>query len=822
VALPKRYLLAGRADAVVVCLSAASGAAALIYEIVWFQWVELIIGSSAVSLGVLLATFMGGMCVGSLMLPRVVVARRHPLRVYAVIELGIGVIGILLLLGMPGVSALYAGSALQGLPGLLLRALICAVLLLPPTVLMGATLPAIARWLEASALGISRLGTIYAANIGGAMFGCLLAGFYLLRLYDTATATYVAVATNAAVALGAAWLAAMVAHEPAREPPRADAAGKISGAWPVYVAIGLSGLTALGAEVTWTRILALLFGASVYTFSLILAVFLLGLGLGSRAGAYLVREARDPRTALGLSQLLLVLGIGWAALMIGRSLPYWPIYPPMAPSQWFNFQVDLVSCAVAVLPAALCWGASFPLAVAAIARGADAGAATAAVYAANTVGAIIGALAFSMLIFPALGPERAQQALIVCAGVAALVLLALPARAQAAAEPAAARRSPTFRAVAAAAAALLAALLAASVPDVPDKLIAYGRRMLLSEDAQVLYRGNGRVSSIAVTRLGETLSFHVSGKSEASTALSDLRLERMLGHIAALQHPKPRSVLIVGFGAGITAGTFTLYPDIERIVICEIEPLIPPHIGPYFTQQNYDVLHDPRVSIVYDDARHYMLTAKEKFDIITSDPIHPWVKGAAMLYTREYFELEKQRLNAGGVITQWVPLYESTTAAVKSEIATFFDVFPDGAAWSNEFRGRGSDVVMSARLPPAVLDIDALNERLDRPDHARVLASLREVKFSSATELLASFLGQRGELAAWLAGADINTDRNLRVQYLAGMGSNLESDYSIYEALRGALSRPPALFTGAPASMEALMREIGKQSRRLRTRMHQY
>src|SRR5262249_36018090 len=153
---------------------------------------------------------------------------------------------------------------------------------------------------------------------------------------------------------------------------------------------------------------------------------------------------------------------------------------------------------------------------------------------------------------------------------------------------------------------------------------------------------------------------------------------RMLGHIPALVHPRPRSALIVGCGAGVTAGSFVVHPAIERIVICEIEPLIPQVVAEFFSEENYDVLNDRRLQIVYDDARHYILTTRETFDIITSDPIHPWVKGAATLYTKEYFELCKRHLNPGGVITQWVPLYESNTDVVKSEIATFFEVFPNG------------------------------------------------------------------------------------------------------------------------------------------------
>ena len=199
-----------------------------------------------------------------------------------------------------------------------------------------------------------------------------------------------------------------------------------------------------------------------------------------------------------------------------------------------------------------------------------------------------------------------------------------------------------------------------------------------------LYVGEGMNSSIAVSDLASGIRhFHVSGKVEASTEPQDMRLQRMLGHIPALVHPSPRSVLVVGFGAGVTAGSFIPYPELQRIVICEIEPLIPEHVAPYFGEENYHVLHDPRVQVFYDDARHFVLTTPEKFDIITSDPIHPWVKGAATLYTKEYFELVKRHLNPGGVVTQWVPLYESNPDVVKSEIATFFDAFPHGTIWAN-------------------------------------------------------------------------------------------------------------------------------------------
>src|SRR6476661_10419499 len=217
-----------------------SGCAALIYEIVWFQLLQLVVGSSAVSLGVLLGTYMGGMCLGSLLLPRYVSAREHPLRVYAIIEGGIGVCGLLVLWILPLLDHLYAALGGSGLFGILMRALVAAVCLLPPTLLMGASLPAVARYVESSPRGVSWLGFFYGGNIAGAVFGCLFAGFYLLRVYDMPTATYVAAAINALVAWVSYRLSTRTRYEPTR--PADSPAGKASPAPAaqsfVYVAIG--------------------------------------------------------------------------------------------------------------------------------------------------------------------------------------------------------------------------------------------------------------------------------------------------------------------------------------------------------------------------------------------------------------------------------------------------------------------------------------------------------------------------------------------------------------------------------------------------------
>jgi spermidine synthase len=799
---------AGRFLPLLLLLFFGSGCSALIYEIVWFQLLQLVIGSSAISLGVLLGTFMGGMCLGSLLLPRLISERRHPLRVYALLELGIGAIGLLVLFGMPYLDELYAARGGLGVSDVAVRAVVCAACLLPPTLLMGATLPAVGRWVEATPRDVSWLGFFYGGNIAGAVFGCLLAGFYLLRVHDMATAAYVAAGVNATVALLALALASRAPHTaPAADPAKPPAAAAPH-AWVVYLAIALSGLGALGAEVIWTRVLSLLLGATVYTFSIILAVFLVGLGLGSAVGSFVGRRAARPSLWLGVCQLFLTGAVAWAAYTIVEKLPYGPVVPRSvrnADDVWYNFGIDLLRCAWAVLPAAVLWGASFPLALAAVAgRGQDTGRLVGRVYAANTAGAIAGALGTSLILIASAGTKGAQQLLIGLAAATALLLFVT----------ALLRSGGAWRAVSAALAvvAALAVGLAWAVPPLPGELVAWGRQMAYRKtEGDVLYVGEGLNSSVAVTKKrGEGyINFHVAGKIEASTWPEDMRLQRLLGHVSALVHDRPRKVLVVGCGAGVTAGCFLLHPDVEKVVICEIEPLVPRVVSTYFSAENYHIVDDiarqnphtvngKEVEVVYDDARHFVLTTQEKFDVITSDPIHPWVKGAASLYTKEYFELCKRHLNPGGVVTQWVPLYESDFPTVRSELATFFDAFPQGVVWSNCNADEGYDVVLLGQAEGTTIDLDAFARRLERDDHAPVAASLKAVGFDGAMGLLSTYGGWAPDLREWLQGSDINHDRNLRLQYLAGMGVNENQGDAIYRAMVAHRTFPPALFTGSP------------------------
>ena len=302
---------------------------------------------------------------------------------------------------------------------------------------------------------------------------------------------------------------------------------------------------------------------------------------------------------------------------------------------------------------------------------------------------------------------------------------------------------------------MLAGFLAMGVARVPWEMVAFGRfsatwipwsvpGIVAEKDVPVnsgssvyrycTYVGEGMNVSVAVTKsTSGWLYFHGAGKVQASSDPQDMRLQRMLGHLSVLARSNPdevKDVLVVACGAGVTAGSFVPYPYIQRITICDIEPLVPKVVTPMFGKENYHIVdgidkENPRrvngkeVKVVYDDGRHYIRTLprEEKFDIITSDPIDPWVKGCAALNTIEYYQMCRDHLKPGGVMSLWIPLYESNIETAKSVIATFFQVFPNGILFSNDTNGEGYDAVLLGQVEPTVIDLDALQARLDSGDY---------------------------------------------------------------------------------------------------------
>jgi spermidine synthase len=625
-----------------------------------------------------------------------------------------------------------------------------------------------------------------------------------MRVHDISITTFVAFGLNVAVALVSLLLAKSTTYTVSGERAETDVA---TGAWSIYLAIGLSGMTALACEVIWTRTLTLLFGATVYTFSLILAVFLMGLGIGSTLGSALSNQMKRPRVALAWSQVLLCATMAWAAYMLTDSVWQWPIDPSISSTPFFNFQLDLVRTLWVVLPAAILWGASFPLALASVAsRGQDPARLVGGVYAANTLGAIIGSLSASLVLVAMIGSQRSQQLLIVVSAVSAL----FASGATAFGTESGKKLSKYALAVSLLLIAGYAELLVAVVHPLPARLVQYGRfATVRGATNKSVYMGEGMMASVAVSDLPDGIrNYHNAGKVQASSDPADMRLQRMLGHLTTLIPEKPGRVLVIGCGAGVTAGAVSIEPKLGKETIVEIEPLVPKVVSTHFAEHNFDVIRNPKVEVRIDDGRHYLLTSKEKFDGITSDPLDPWVKGAAALYTREFFEIAKAHLNPGGVVTQFVQLYESNEEAVKSEIATFMEAFPNGMVFANTVNGQGYDVVLLGQVEPTTIDVDKLQARLDSPEYAKMAQSLREIGIYSARDLMATFAGTAKDLKPWLDTASINRDRNLRLQYLAGMSLNTYQADPIYISMTRYAKYPDGLFQGSAETLDALRRAI--------------
>ena len=566
----------------------------------------------------------------------------------------------------------------------------------------------------------------------------------------------------------------------------------------IYAVTALSGLTALGAEVVWTRYLGMLFAGTVYAFATILAVFLGGMAIGSFLAAPVMKYVR-PALALGFCQVLLAGAIAWAAYASTQILPFMPVLGSM--NGWDVARGDFLRAALALFPAALLWGASFPFAMAAV-KGTNNGEdfdpakPVSRIYVFNTLGGIAGALLVSLVLVVAIGSQNVQRLMLGLTALGGISLLALEIRPVA------------LRAAGAVAAAALTVFLVWKMPPLPASVVAYGpNAILFDKELKSLALVEGINSSVAINKRTEDdiIEISVAGHVEASNQINDMRLQRMVGHLPALLHPNPVKVLGIGFGAGVSAGTFTRYPSVKSITVVEIEPAVPPTSNKFFGPYDNHVYTDPRTRIVYDVARHYLMTTKESYDIIAQDPLDEWVTGTASIYTKEFFEKARDHLKPGGFFTLYVPLYQADKAVIKSELETFFQVFPNGTIWGNTQQGGlGYDMVAMGQKEPLKVNITEVQQKLLRPEFSRVSQSLEEIGFHYASQLFGTFAGQRTDLTGWLKDAMVNSDRNLRLMYLAGWVYNDDLANSIYQEIISHRQPSGNIFSGEESDMAML------------------
>jgi len=764
-----------------------SGAAALVYQVVWVRSLSLVLGSSHLAVATVLSVYMAGLALGNRLFAAAADRSQRPLRLYGLLECGIG----LSALGSLGLTALYprlyealaGGTPENGAALTLLRASLALGAIIVPTTLMGGTFPVMTRFVTADPRRFAgQLARLYAINTLGAVLGTLAAGFVLLRHLGATASLAIAVATSLGVGLVAVLLqrrsppvAADLGAAAAGESSPAPTVGAVRPAagavvrWAVLYGVGLSGFCAMGYEVLWTRMLTLGLGTSVYSFTILLAAFLAGIALGSQVFGMLA--ARRPAAgAVAHARVFAAtqVAVGLAALLVTWRLQALPgtvlgLQASLAGPDGLGFAARLaISATLAfgfLIVPALFLGMAVPAAGAALRESETrTGATVGRLLAANTIGAILGPLAAGFVLIQVFGIERSLRL---------LAVLSLATGALAAAATVARRR--------AAALGVTAILAAAALVSVPQWKTSWDREALATYvnntpikdagdildqgDLEAVFYREGINSTVSVLRsLNGIQTYVVNGRAEASSAGIDVQLQRSLGHLPMLLHPDPRRVFILGTGSGMTLGATARHPQVERLVLAEIEAEML-EVGRLFARWNGGVLDDPRLRVVLDDGRNYLARAREQFDMISADPIHPWSGGAGYLYTREFFESILARLAPGGIASQWLPLYELSDRDVRTVVRTYADVFPHVMVFVTYY-----DALLVGSGDPLVIDPRALERRLQAPG---LLDDLAIPRMAGAADLLSYFVMGTEGARRYGSGGDLNTDDNLVLEFSA-------------------------------------------------------
>jgi len=768
-----------------------SGAAALVYQVVWVRSLTLVFGGSHLAVTAVLTIFMAGLALGGWLLGRVVDRVPRPLRLYGLLELGIaasalGFMGLMTI--YPAVYAALARDRDDAVVYLFaVRAVFSLAALIVPTALMGGTLPVLARFVSRQPETLrGSLAFLYGLNTLGAVLGALLAGFVLLRLYSVSATLSVAIATNVVIGLlGLAlqgWWPVLPSSAPptaaaSAAPPMPPGTGEPRSPLPyraVLWGIALSGFCALGYEVLWTRILTLALGASVYSFTVMLVAFLAGIALGSKAyGLPALLGARDAGTTRVIARFGIVqVVIGVSAFLVTlflRDVPVNAISLQGVFGRWVpgafgaRTWAGFVLAFLYMIVPAFFMGVAFPLAGEIHARYRKAvGRAVGEVLAYNTVGAILGAGVSGFVLIYLFGIERSLELLtLLNVGAGLFVLASLAGR---------------RRWAAAAAAGTLAALVALAAgpgsfrlwdtkyfaifrSNQPEGFRTAEMVREAVENTDVLYYAEGVESIVSVIRVkGGELSFLTNGRVEASSHLQAQQVQLALGHLPMLLAREARRVLVVGLGSGMTAGATIVHPGVEQVTLVEIEPRVL-GVARAFAGYNHRVLDDPKLRLVFNDGRNFLLTTSARFDVITADPIHPWFRGAGSLYTAEYFKLAASRLRPGGVVAQWLPIYELSPRDLRSIVRTFREQFRYTLLWLTHY-----DAELLGSNDPLVVDEAELARRMAAP---AVAADLQRVMMGSATDLLSYFVMGAAGMARLGRGGIVNTDDRLYLEFSA-------------------------------------------------------
>ncbi len=734
----------------VLLLFFLSGACGLTYQVLWLRQLSLVFGVTIYAASTVLAAFMSGLAVGSLLAGRLLERIERPLAAFGMAEILIGLSALATPLALDSASAVYSAiyRMVNDSFGLLtLVRLVCSfAVLLIPTALMGLTLPLLSASAVVGGAGLgARVSALYAFNTGGAVVGAMLTGFYLIGAIGIGRTFALAAAVNVAVGLSALILSrrfeaqGAVAHGPALEDAsHVPAAAHRPTEAVILFVVCLSGLASLALEIVWFRILVQFLPATTYAFTIMLATVLGGIAVGGVLASRVLWRARDYLTWLAGVQLGTAIAAVVSLTFLGWSYQ----------AGW-RTSGSIQASVAAILPAAILMGVSFPLALrlgavreaTELRDRASVGRNIGRLYALNVAGAIAGALAGGFVIVPWLGVRRG---LILLSAVYALSALAIVAV------------HPARRRVAVGAAAGLAAFAVAAT-QVPDPFeAAFERRH--GSDLREFWRDEGAQTAVSVHASRLRRALFLDGLHQANDTPEMVRLHRIIGHLPMVLHPSPADALVIGLGGGATAGAVSQHSG-TRVQIVELSDGVRQAAG-FFAHVNYDVLNQPNVRLRVDDGRNFLMLTEDRFDVVTADIIQPIHAGAGSLYSREYFTLVGRVLRDGGLVMQWIGHRPDTQ--FKLMMRTFLDVFPESTLW---FDG----TLLVGSLQPLRVSRGVFEAKMRDP---RTRDALHAVGLDTVETLMSWYTAGPDEMRRFVGDGTLLTDDRPLVEYHRSLPAN--------------------------------------------------
>jgi spermidine synthase len=811
-----------------------SGFAGLVYEVSWTRLATLYMGHTTAAASTVVAAFMGGLAGGSA-LGGAIAARLRPkqaLLAYVALEGLVVAVAVALPWELKALAPLLKSTYADGNPGLVfasVRLIACLILFSIPSLAIGATFPMAVRWFVRRPQAVGQLaGGLYAINTIGAALGSLAAGFILLPA--------VGLFNTVLIGISASILAALLAvgvwsrRQPggngdgpdarAATPPASGAAGEdkrrarsrantrahqipdlapLPKWWLAAVLLSLSGFATLTFEIVWTRIFALTAGPSTYAFAATLAIVIAGIAAGSVIGSSLAARTVSISFLLGLTLIVTAVAAAGAGWFAGSGLPrQFAEGLAGAPQTFMAWQWERTWIMAALIgPTAFGLGIAFPLAL----QLAGADERTAAkdvggIYALNTICAVAGSLATGFVSIPLFGLQGTLGIAIGIIAISALVLAVfatLPARARAA--------------IALAGVSVLVwlplqprwdrELLSSGVYKYASQGFSSGDIESTLKAGTLVYYRDGAAATVSVKRLAGTLSLSVDGKVDASTG-GDMLTQKTLAHLPMLLHDNPLRICIIGLGSGVTLASALLHPA-TTVDVVEISPQVV-EASRLFADANHHALDDPRTHLILGDGRTHLTLSNQHYDVIISEPSNPWMAGVAALFTREFLTAVRERLAPGGILCQWAHTYNISDADLRSIVATFAAVFPNGTMW---LMGDGDLLLVgSNRSDPLKLDNIAVNW-----ERSKVAADLREAAAYEPFALLSSYVAGPAEIHRYVSGAAVQSDDRMALEFSAPRALYGDAKENI-AAIRNLLDsgRAPAAVSAAWASAGATER----------------